>query len=109
MSYARRMILVKDLLAVAYDAASLTSFDREPANLGTSAEAGTLLDRIEAAASNFGLATIVQTIPAERRDDVAEALGRAANAADYIVGSGWEAVVVWTLDLLPREIRDFEA
>ena len=103
------MILVKDLLSVAYDAASLATVDPGAPSLTESAEDGELLDRIESTASRFGMATLVQTIPAERRGDLSDALGRAANAADYMDGSGWESVIPWTIDLFPSNVRELTA
>lgn len=103
------MILVKDLLGVAYDAATLATVDPDVTDLGSIAERGALLELIKATAAAHDRYTLTDLIPSERIADLSDALGRGANAADYIDGSGWEAVVQWAIDLLPSGIRDVEA
>ncbi len=103
------MIYVKDLLAVAYDAAALATLDPGRRALGTVAEDGGLLDLILSTAEEKDLVPLTQTVPVDRRADLAERLGSSANASDYPRGAGWEAVVIWVIDALPRSINDEQA
>ncbi|MGH3705008.1 MAG: hypothetical protein ACRDT9_10295 [Agromyces sp.] len=89
---------VKDLLSVAYDAATLAMLDPRAEGVHSSAENYELLERISRTAESHGVYVLVDAIDRERWSDLNELFGRVANAADDPEGAGWEAVVHWVVD-----------
>jgi hypothetical protein len=93
--------LVNDFLSIAYDAATLATVAPDAEGLSTIAENGGLSGRIIADLDGAGYASLTSMISAACRVELDAALGRMANAADYIEGQGWEAVVLWVVDVIP--------
>lgn len=101
-------MLVNDFLSIAYDAATLATVAPDAEGLSTVAENGGLTGRIIADLDGADYASLTSTISAERRVELDEALGRMANAADYVEGQGWEAVVRWVVDIIRPAARGIE-
>jgi hypothetical protein len=101
-------MLLKHLLYVMEDASVLAAIGGDARGLTRDAESGLLLERIPAEMREHDRTSLVEAIPESARAEIAERLGSAANAADFIDGQGWDAVIRWGIDIARPSVGDIE-